>query len=352
MVHLPSMTLEYIGQARFSHTPRAIGTTFYVHGEPPTPDPPSDVPHDMIKQDAEGRLWRAIWVDPDVPAPPHEVDEPVDPRSRGAQDLGEPDREPEDGEVGFVTRLSWDRDDCDSDGDEDNTIWEPEDRTSQSWTTERQKTIVRLSGATGCTGTIIRDDWILTSAHCWYDDNGDWIPTSGVTVEASPSLHPSVQTQTPSMALVPTAYSPTAAAGDVDDDWALVKVPTGYNGPDMNLSTADNSTINLVDPNVKNLGFPAWIGNGCTPTTQLYHQDNVNITGKFSERLRWKGDFSVGSSGGPLFYCPAGQADECLDGQKGWILAVVSGFNSNLDRLVGPRVKAFKDTATTWIEDN
>ena len=67
--------------------------------------------------------------------------------------------------------------------------------------------------------------------------------------------------------------------------------------------------------------------------------------------LRLRIDGAPGQSGSAFYYCPAGDNNVCLPGEKGYIIGVWAGWNSLRDRFVGPKASSFRAAALAFIND-
>ncbi|MBA2321727.1 MAG: hypothetical protein H0V89_11290 [Deltaproteobacteria bacterium] len=89
-------------------------------------------------------------------------------------------------------------------------------------------------------------------------------------------------------------------------------------------------------------------GHGLTTATlndDLVHTFNNEVTATASDNLRFKGDFSGGQSGGPIYYCPDGDDTVCGSGDLGFVVAVAAGFSGYYNRVMGPRASNFRSWA-------
>ena len=62
-------------------------------------------------------------------------------------------------------------------------------------------------------------------------------------------------------------------------------------------------------------------------------------------------DGTPGHSGSPIYFCPAGDDNKCASGEKGFVIAVVSGWNTGNNRYVGPKSASFVEVAVGAMDD-
>jgi hypothetical protein len=219
----------------------------------------------------------------------------------------------------------------------------------------RQRTAVRVQVDLGneqgnCSGVMLRNRWLVTAAHCLFDDNNNQIQEADINIELDWANE---RQEGVTYAFIGDGFNP-GSSGDWKDDYALIKLDRAWaNDPgDMDLSNAGNSTLKGVGSHFHVLGFPGWF-TGCYTTQAfwLVHSGNNDVTGFFKQTLRWAGDGTTGMSGGPLYYCPDGADDTCDRNDTGFVVALFGGWNSVASRFVGPRASNFRAWAT-YLMDN
>jgi hypothetical protein len=296
--------------------------------------------------------WVVVAVEGELAQPPAAADAPqVDGPQTPAEILPN-EGWPKDGEWITWQPMSWFHQDCDSSiqGTELH-VWDLESRTVANTSFERPRAAALViwdrpfpKYRYQCSGVFLRDNWVLTAAHCLVHNNT--VPDEDHLTVSKPWAGTSVG--------VETFHINTTFSGNVDfdDDWALIKT-TGSLGPEeMDLSSANDATLQQVGASFHNLGIPGWAPL-CSPTNQttLFHSTNNDITDFQNVRLRWRGDGTPGHSGGPIYYCPEGSSvSACAPGEKGFVVSVFAGWNSVYDRFVGPRVSEWRDEAITIMD--
>jgi hypothetical protein len=148
--------------------------------------------------------------------------------------------------------------------------------------------------------------------------------------------------------------SATGGGTDFGDDWAIIELAGTWwsRAEDMDMSSAGDGTISALT-NVQNLGFPGFAPNcsNANGSTLFHNREMEPVAGITTKKLKLKIDGSPGQSGSPLYYCPTGDNNRCLSGEKGFVIGVFAGWNSVSDRFVGPKVANFRAAATVFLDD-
>lgn len=200
-----------------------------------------------------------------------------------------------------------------------------------------------------CSGVVLRDEWILTVAHCLIDHDGEpfFDDPSDIDVESVFNEHEQAVA-----AIDSGSYNWTIADEDYDDDWALIKLDTGgftTDLQDMDLWGGSDSTFQDIGSNVHLLGYPANIldsNDDCVDGDfDLFHMGDALTMATAGARVKFKADSGPQQSGAPYYFCPEGADDTCGSGELGEVVAIHAGYNTVENRQIGPKASSFDDTA-------
>jgi V8-like Glu-specific endopeptidase len=350
------VTWRYAGQARFAHDPQPPTSTRYhvVQRDVPT-DHDREVAT-MRRVDALGRIWKIESVDRsswEALNQPHPAEREGDEPSAMTREL-EPDLEPST--IVPWKPMSWSHLNCDGITGKDTHLWDGESRGAiTSNFTDRQQTAVQVITNGGrCSGVILKQDEILTAAHCVSDDNNNYVPNNTVSVCR-------IDDPTDCRGATDIDFTGTYGGGsstgggtDFADDWAIIELSGSWNTTveDMDMSSASDATIGNLT-NVHNLGFPGFAPS-CTNqggTTLFHNQEWEPVAAIKNKKLKLKIDGAPGQSGSPIYYCPEGDNNVCGGGEPGFVIMVFAGWNSVDKRFVGPKVPNFKSEALLYVND-
>lgn len=360
------ITWRYDGQARFSHAPAMGGErTFVVPEEEPLD--PLDQLMQMRRVDRQGRVWVVDSVDEEAWAAARAEARRPEENEGDEPEATLPLRTPEEplppGSVVTWQPASWTHLDCIPGGGlnpNELHLWEGESRDEIfSGHTARQQTAVRVrvNGSIVCSAVILRQDQVLTAAHCVSDDSNNPINVNTVDV-CRDDIAGCIDASDIDFSGSYGGGSGSGGGTDFADDWAIIELDQTWSAAgfgtaeDMDLSSASDTVLGNLTK-VHNLAFPQFLP-GCSlssGTTLIHNLENEPIAAIQNKRLRFKIDGSAGHSGSPIYYCPTGDDNVCGAGEKGFVIAVFAGWNTLNDRHVGPKSASFIDAAVAFMND-
>ncbi len=360
------ITWRYDGQATFSSSPTFGGERTFVVPEPEPLDP-LDQLMKMRRVDRDGRVWvvdsvdHEAWRNALATHPDEDEGDDADLLPLRSVPMEAPF---EPGELVRWTPASWTHSDCVPGGGlltpNELHLWEGESRNEiHSGHTARQQTAVRVrvNGSNVCSAVILRQDQVLTAAHCVSDDSNNPIDVNTVDV-CRDDISGCIDADDIDFSSSYGGGSGSGGGTDFSDDWAIIELEetwseAGYGtAEDMDLSSASDTTLGNLSK-VHNLAFPGYLP-GCTlssGSTLIHNAEDEPIATITSKRLKLKLDGSAGHSGSPIYYCPEGDNDVCGGGELGFVIGVFAGWNSGTKRHVGPKASSFRSAAIAFMDD-
>jgi hypothetical protein len=334
------ITWRYDGQERHDAKVEEPRTPVLVVGEEVQEVEFEDYLLGSVRIDAWGRRWVPDSID---------FERMVEwtgelPRTRMMNDSGL-----EVGEEESFLQETWTTQRC---GTDDLHVWNQDGRHMVTSPSLRHKAVVQLKltyiggGQGSCTGTLVRSDAVLTSAHCGFTN----LSSMKVCRLDSSECRAVSQVQ----------RNPAYTGTQYWEDWMVLELggctsgcnqtpQAGWNSSveDMNAGSQSDAELQTIQK-VNMSGVPGWTltnagwcdGSNISDPQKLYH--NLEFTPlccfNHPNQLRYEIDSSSGMSGSPLYSCPSDGNQECTSTEKGAIFAVHSGWLSGAEKHVGPKI--------------
>lgn len=309
---------RYDGQARFSTTHERRGPRPVILQPDPLRLPRADRLRGAVEVDALGRRWIATDIDAsDVQQRIDEYDELVD-ATIGREPIASRAEESEaaldldtDAGPAIVVPLTWYTSNCDGDSATEIFRWDTDTREeSSNPMTIRQKKVVLIVTPNGTgSGTMVDDQWVLTAAHVVSNSSGSLISVSSIDVYTLGNYQTGARRFSVDWSRCPGSYS---GDGDVNDDYAVLRLTSSPGVGWMAISEASNSTIEGATD--YHSGYPGY-GPGCvssatTPivsgTAMKQFWSTCTVFNATSNKIKTYCDVGTGQSGGPHYYYPGG----------------------------------------------